>query len=83
MNKRQTMAIAVVIAIGVVLGALILTLDKMPSTSANTAREMPETKDKPRGSSDTELQPDTVPVEGSQGREAVYERWLRRRGHHL
>ena len=44
MNKRQTMAIAVVIAIGVVLGGLILFWTKMPSTSANTAREMPETK---------------------------------------
>jgi cobalt-zinc-cadmium efflux system membrane fusion protein len=48
-----------------VLGALILTLDKchprlIPAWNA-------ETKGKPRGSSDTELQPDTVPVKGPKG----------------
>lgn len=62
MNKRKVLSIVTVIAIGAVLGGLILTLDKTtPPTSADAAGETPETKDKPRA----EPQPSKGPKGGT------------------
>lgn len=66
MEKSQLTKIIIVIAIGVVLGGLILTWDKTASpTSAGTARETPQTKGKTgMKQGDTQLEPGTGPKGG-------------------
>ena len=74
MNKRQTISIAVVIAIGVVLGGLILTWDKTspstPRTKYRAAESCHDTKDhhqpgiKRYGASNTDTEPGKGPKGG-------------------
>ena len=65
MNRRQMWLVMVVIAIGIVLAGLILTLDKTSSSnSADATRETPETKVKAGVSSNTESQPGKGPKGG-------------------
>ena len=64
MNRRQMGPVVVVIAIGAVLGGLILALDK--SSSADTKPETLETKDK-QVPSEAKSQPDTEPSKGRKG----------------
>ncbi len=66
MEKSQLTKIIIVIAIGVVLGGLILTWDKTASpTSPEATRETPQTKDKTGAKQgNTQLEPGTGPKDG-------------------